>query len=68
MLYFHSSSNMGEFAKDIKMVAALQEDEQGGDKLLDAARRLANAFSDLMNTVQPGTKEVSQIATRTRSP
>ena len=54
-----SSSNIGEFSKDVKMLAALQEEDNDGDKLLDAARRLAGAFSDLMNAAQPDSQEVS---------
>ena len=54
-----SSSNVGMFSKDVKMLAALQEEEVDGDRLLDAARRLAGAFSDLLKAAQPGTQEVS---------
>ena len=54
-----SSGNVGEFAKDVKMLAALQEEEESGEDLLEAARRLAKAFSDLLNAAQPGGAEVS---------
>jgi talin len=54
------SSNIGEFSKDVKMLAALEEEESDSDKLLDAARRLANAFSDLLNAAQPGSNEPRQ--------
>lgn len=53
---FSSASNLGEFSHDVKMLAALQEDDKG--RLLDAARRLAGAFSDLLDAAQPGSKEV----------
>lgn len=41
------------------MLAALQEEEDTGDRLLQAARRLAGAFSDLLQAAQPGTTEVN---------
>lgn len=53
---------MGEFSKDVKMLAALKEEESDSDKLLDAARRLANAFSDLLTAAEPGTNEVRSNA------
>ncbi len=53
-----SSSNIGEFSKDVKMLAALEEEESDGDKLLDAARRLAGAISDMLTAAEPGTQEV----------
>lgn len=49
---------MGEFSKDVRMLAALEEEDNDGDKLLEAARRLAGAFSDLLNVAQPGSSEV----------
>ena len=54
-----SSSNIGEFSKDVRMLAALEETESDGDKLLEAARRLAGAFSELLSAAQPGSAEVS---------
>lgn len=54
------SSNMGQFSRDVKMLAALGEDDNSGDRLLDATRRLCGAFSDLMNAAQPGSKEPRQ--------
>jgi len=58
-----SSSNIGEFSKDVRMLAALEETESDGDKLLDAARRLAGAFSELLTAAQPGSAEVSAVTT-----
>ncbi|ESO89699.1 hypothetical protein LOTGIDRAFT_218488 [Lottia gigantea] len=49
------SSNLNEFSGDVRMLAALQEDN--GNKLMNAARRLAGAFSDLLQAAQPGSKE-----------
>jgi len=43
------------------MLAALEETESDGDKLLDAARRLAGAFSELLTAAQPGSAEVSSL-------
>jgi len=59
MYVVYSSSNIGEFSKDVRMLAALEERESDGDKLLDAARRLAGAFSELLTAAQPGSAEVS---------
>lgn len=59
-----SSSNIGEFSKDVRLLAALEEAENDGDKLLDAARRLAGAFSELLNAAQPGSNEVSALISR----
>jgi len=57
-----SSSNIGEFSKDVRMLAALEETESDGDKLLDAARRLAGAFSELLTAAQPGSAEVGSLS------
>jgi len=40
------------------MLAALEEEESNGDQLMDAARRLANAFSDLLSAAELGSSEV----------
>ena len=40
------------------MLAALQEEGDGGTSLMDAARRLAGGLSDLLNAVQPERQEV----------
>lgn len=50
---------MGQFSRDVKMLAALGEDLRAGDRLLDATRKLCGAFSDLLNAAQPGSKEVN---------
>lgn len=41
-------------AKDIKLYASLMEDEESGDRLIDAARRLCKEFSDLLIAAEPG--------------
>ena len=43
------------------MLAALKEEEESGEDLLQAARRLAKAFSDLLNAAQPGDIQVSLV-------
>lgn len=40
------------------MIAALMDDNDNGDKLLDATRHLCSAFSDLLKAAEPETKEV----------
>jgi len=50
------SSGLPEVAKDVRMLAALMDDS--GDKLIVATKKLCAAFSDLLNTAEPGTKEV----------
>ena len=52
---------MGQFSRDVKMLAALGEDDRAGDKLLDATRTLCGAFSDLLNAAQPGSREVGAV-------
>lgn len=41
------------------MIAALMEDSGNGEKLLEAARQLCHAFSDLLKAAEPEAKEVS---------
>ena len=52
------SSNLPEMAKGVKLISALMEQDEHDDRLLDATRRLCNAFSDLLNAAQPENKEV----------
>ena len=44
--------------KGIKTLAALMDDDGKSNGLLDAARGLANAFSDLLNSLKPGEGKV----------
>lgn len=46
--------------KDVKMIAALMDDKNMGEKLLDATRKLCNAFSDLLKAAEPESKEPRQ--------
>lgn len=49
-----------EVTKEVRLIAALMEDSNNGDRLLDAARNLCNAFSDLLKAAEPESKEPSQ--------
>jgi len=46
--------NLPEIARDTKIIAKLMEDESQGEDLVDAARKLCKAFSDLLNAAEPG--------------
>ncbi|KAJ8686379.1 hypothetical protein QAD02_022173, partial [Eretmocerus hayati] len=54
------TTNLPEMTRGVKMIAALLEDESSGDRLLDAARRLCSAFSDLLKATEPEKKEPRQ--------
>ena len=58
LVFTSRSSNIGEFSRDMRMLAALQEEDNDGDRLMDAARKLAGAFTDLLTAAQPGTSQV----------
>lgn len=49
-----------EVTKEVRMIAALMEDDNNGDNLLDTARRLCNALSDLLKAAEPESKEPRQ--------
>ncbi|XP_036337556.1 talin-2 [Rhagoletis pomonella] len=49
-----------EVTKEVRLIAALMEDSNNGDRLLDAARNLCNAFSDLLKAAEPESKEPTQ--------
>lgn len=53
------SSNLGDFSKDVATISVLQNFGEN-DKLLDAAKRLCNAFSDFLKHVEPGCSEPRQ--------
>ncbi|XP_076081524.1 talin-1-like isoform X6 [Mytilus galloprovincialis] len=55
------TSNIGEFSHDVRMLAALHEDENTGNNLMNAAKRLAGAFSDLLNAAQPNARDRQNI-------
>lgn len=53
------SSNLTEMSRGVKLLAALLEDEGGsGRPLLQAAKGLAGAVSELLRTAQPASAEV----------
>ncbi|KAF7391235.1 hypothetical protein HZH66_009715 [Vespula vulgaris] len=54
------ATNLPEMTKGVRMIAALMEDESSGERLLDAARKLCSAFSDLLKATEPETKEPRQ--------
>ncbi|XP_076659922.1 talin_middle and talin-RS domain-containing protein rhea isoform X2 [Halictus rubicundus] len=54
------ANNLPEMTKGVRMIAALMEDDTSGDRLLDAARKLCSAFSDLLKATEPETKEPRQ--------
>ncbi|XP_052742695.1 talin-1 isoform X2 [Bicyclus anynana] len=54
------TSNLPEMTKGVQMIAALMDDTQNGDRLLDATRKLCSAFSDLLKAAEPDTKEPRQ--------
>ena len=56
---FHSSSNMSELAKGLPMLAALLADTDDANKILEAARRLADAAKGLLESALPENQAVS---------
>ncbi|XP_063237314.1 talin-1 isoform X2 [Bacillus rossius redtenbacheri] len=54
------TTNLPEMTRNVRMIAALMEDDTSGEKLLDAARKLCLAFSDLLKAAEPETKEPRQ--------
>ena len=53
------SSNLPDVTRGVKTIAALIEEEDRGDKLLEATLKLCGAFSDFLTTVNPEHHEVS---------
>ncbi|XP_070163631.1 talin-2 isoform X2 [Polyergus mexicanus] len=54
------ATNLPEMTKGVRMIAALMDDDSSGERLLDAARKLCSAFSDLLKATEPETKEPRQ--------
>ncbi|KXJ09333.1 Talin-1, partial [Exaiptasia diaphana] len=48
------SANLQDLSKGIKMIASLLDDTDDSNKLLDAARGLASAFSNMLKAAQEG--------------
>ncbi|XP_072756021.1 talin-2 isoform X1 [Anoplolepis gracilipes] len=57
------ATNLPEMTKGVRMIAALMDDDSSGERLLDAARKLCSAFSDLLKATEPETKEPFYITT-----
>lgn len=62
LILIFSTTNLSEMSKDVKMIAALMDDDLQGENLLDAARNLCAAFYDLLKAAEPETKEVIYIS------
>ncbi|XP_026736413.1 talin-1 isoform X1 [Trichoplusia ni] len=54
------TSNLPQMTKGVQMIAALMDDADHGDSLLDATRKLCSAFTDLLKAAEPETKEPRQ--------
>lgn len=54
------TESIPEVTKEVRLIAALMEDDNGGSKLLDTARKLCNALSDLLAAAEPESKEPRQ--------
>ena len=54
------AQSIPEVTKEVRIIAALMEDDNNGDKLLDTARRLCSALSDLLKAAEPESKEPRQ--------
>ncbi|XP_073980591.1 talin_middle and talin-RS domain-containing protein rhea isoform X4 [Rhodnius prolixus] len=53
------TTGLPEVSRGVRMLAALIDDDSG-DKLLDATRKLCTAFTDLLKAAEPATKEPRQ--------
>lgn len=49
-----------EVTKEVRLIAALMDDDNNGSTLLDTARKLCNALSDLLNAAEPENSEPRQ--------
>lgn len=54
------AQSIPEVTKEVRLIAALMEDNGSGDKLLEATRKLCNAMSDLLRAAEPENKEPRQ--------
>ncbi|KAJ8929340.1 hypothetical protein NQ314_017980 [Rhamnusium bicolor] len=53
-------SNLPEITKNVKMIAALMDDGNIGEKWLDTTRNVCHAFSNLLKAAEPECKEPSE--------
>ncbi|XP_058461814.1 talin-2 isoform X3 [Malaya genurostris] len=54
------TQSIPEVTKEVRLIAALMDDDCTGDKLLEATRKLCAAFSDLLKSAEPESKEPRQ--------
>ncbi|XP_070498321.1 talin-2 isoform X3 [Chironomus tepperi] len=54
------AQSIPEVTKEVRLIAALMDDDFNGDKLLDATKKLCNAFSDLLKAAEPEAKDPRQ--------
>ncbi|CRL03205.1 CLUMA_CG016230, isoform B [Clunio marinus] len=54
------AQSIPEVTKEVRLIAALMDDDHSGDKLLEATRKLCNAFSDLLKAAEPEAKDPRQ--------
>lgn len=54
------TESIPEVTKEVRMIAALMDDDNNGNKLLDTARTLCKALSDLLKAAEPENKEPRQ--------
>lgn len=54
------AQSIPQVTKEVRLIAALMDDDPNGDKLLEATRKLCNAFSDLLKAAEPEAKDPRQ--------
>jgi talin len=54
------AQSIPEVTKEVRLIAALMDDDPNGDRLLEATRKLCSAFSDLLKAAEPENKEPRQ--------
>lgn len=54
------TESIPEVTKEVRLIAALMDDDHSGNNLLDTARKLCNALSDLLAAAEPESKEPRQ--------
>lgn len=54
------TESIPEVTKEVRLIAALMDDGNNGSDLLDTARKLCNALSDLLKMAEPESKEPRQ--------
>lgn len=47
------TTNLPEMSKDVREIASMMDDKERGERLIDAARNLCHAFSDLLRAAEP---------------